>query len=80
MPQSATTFKGSVHLRRIIERYVGAGISRLDAVHAASATAVVLAAVGIIANSVIAVASSVASIGGPQRLSGGGDEQGLLPV
>jgi hypothetical protein len=57
-----------------------AGISRRHAVHAATATAVVLAALGIIANSVIAVAASVASIGGPQRLSDWEEEQGLLPV
>jgi hypothetical protein len=76
MPQSASTFKGSVHLRRIIERRVRAGISRLQAAHAATATAVVLATVGIIANSVIAVASYIASTGGPRRLS---EAQFLLP-
>jgi hypothetical protein len=53
-------------------------ISRRHAVHAATVIAVVLAAVGIIANSVIAVASSVASIGGPQRLSDWEEEQVLL--
>jgi hypothetical protein len=61
MPQSVTTFNG--HLRRIIERRVRASINRRHAVLVATATAVVLAAVGIIANSVVAVASSVASTG-----------------
>jgi hypothetical protein len=55
-------------------------ISRRHAVRAATVIAVVLAAVGIIANSVIAIASSVASIGGPQRLPDWEEEQVLLPV
>jgi hypothetical protein len=44
--------------------------------HTVTATAVVLA-VGIIADSVIAVTSSVASIGGPQYLSDGEGDQVL---
>jgi hypothetical protein len=71
MPQSTTTIKGIIYLRRIIERRVrtGTGIGRRRGAHAATATALFLATVGIIANTVIAVASSIAGTGGGRRLS-----------
>jgi hypothetical protein len=50
MPQSATTFKGSVHLRRGIEHHVGAGVRLRGAGHAVTATAIVLATVSVITN------------------------------
>jgi hypothetical protein len=69
MPQSTKTIKGSIYLRRIIERRVRAGIGRRRAAHAAAATALVLATVGLLSNTVIAVASSPAGTCGGGRLS-----------
>jgi hypothetical protein len=77
MPQSTTTIKGSIYLRRIIEHRVHAGIGRRCAADAATTSALVLATVGVIANTVIAVASLVDRNGGGRRLSDWEEEQVL---
>jgi hypothetical protein len=77
MSQSATNFKGSICLRRIIESRVRAGIGRRRAAHAATATAAVLATVDIISNAVIAAASSVFYTDGGRRVSDWEEEQVL---
>jgi hypothetical protein len=75
MPQPTATFRGSVRLRRIIDRRVRAGMARRRGVNPDTLTALVVALIEQITEKVKSVASSVTGAGGRRHIAEWDEEE-----